>query len=132
VSVSDIERARRHVPIASVQNRYNVLDREWESVVEYCDRHNIAFIPWFPLGAGKLGAQEQTARDRVDTLARRRGVSALQIALAWLLARSRMMLPIPGTSKVKHLEENVESARVTLSPDELRELDIGVRGSQAA
>jgi pyridoxine 4-dehydrogenase len=132
VSVSDIERARRHVSIASVQNRYNVLDREWDTVVDYCEQHGIAFIPWFPLGAGNLGSKERAARERLEEVARKRDVSALQLALAWLLARSPMMLPIPGTSKVKHLEENVAAARITLSAEELRELETAVRGKHAA
>ena len=89
VSVDQIERARRFVPIVSVQNRYSQTDREWEPVLEYCERESIAFIPWYPLAAGKLSPQT---------------------ALAWLLQRSPVMLPIPGTSKVKHLEENVEAA----------------------
>ena len=123
VGIGDIERARRVVPVASVQNRYNVMDREWDDVVSYCEREGIAFIPWYPLGAGKLGAEEKAARGRLDAVARRRGVSPLQVALAWLLARSPIMLPIPGTSKVAHLEENVEAARLRLTPEELAELD---------
>ena len=123
VGVGEIARAQRIVPIASVQNRYNVLDREWDDVVTYCEGEGIAFIPWFPLGAGKLGGDEQGARQRLDAVARQRGASSLQVALAWLLARSPIMLPIPGTSKVAHLEENVEAARIRLTPEELAELD---------
>jgi pyridoxine 4-dehydrogenase len=125
VGVDDIERARRTVPIVSVQNRYNVLDREWEDVVRHCEREGIAFIPWYPIGAGSLdgGKKEASARERLERMAARRGVSALQLALAWLLARSPVMLPIPGTSKVAHLEENVAAAGVALSAEELRELD---------
>ncbi len=123
VGVDEIERARRVVPIVSVQNRYNVLDREWDAVVDYCEREGIAFIPWYPLGAGSLGTDAAAGRRRLETLARQRGVSTLQVALAWLLARSRVMLPIPGTSKVKHLEENVEAARLRLTPEELRSLE---------
>jgi pyridoxine 4-dehydrogenase len=123
VTVRDIERARRVVPIVSVQNRYNVFDREWDDVVDYCEREGIAFIPWYPLGAGKLGKDERAARQRLDAIATRRNASALQLALAWLLARSPIMLPIPGTSKVKHLEENVAAAAVELTKDELRELE---------
>jgi pyridoxine 4-dehydrogenase len=123
VGVRDIERARRAVPIVSVQNRYNVFDREWEDVVDYCEREGIAFIPWYPLGAGNLGKEERGARKRLDALANRRKTSPLQLALAWLLARSPVMLPIPGTSKVKHLEENVAAAGIELSPDELLEIE---------
>ena len=122
-TVAQIERARRVVPIASVQNRYNVMDREWEEVLVHCEREGIAFIPWFPLGAGNVSAEQQSARDRLDRVAQRLGASALQVALAWLLARSPVMLPIPGTSKVRHLEENVAAAALTLSRAELRELD---------
>ncbi len=125
VGVAEIERARRVVPIVSVQNRYNVVDREWEDVVTYCEREGIAFIPWYPLGAGTLQmrADEKAIRDRVETIARRRGASPLQVALAWLFARSPIMLPIPGTSKVRHLEENVAAAALQLTTDEMRELD---------
>ena len=125
VGVAEIERARTLVPVVSVQNRYNVVDREWEEVVTYCEREGIAFIPWYPLGAGSLEmrADERATRDRVQAVASRRGVSALQVALAWLLARSPAMLPIPGTSQVKHLEENVAAAGLHLGDDEMRELD---------
>ena len=91
VTVEQIERARKHVTVATVQNRYNLGDREWESVVDYCERENIGFIPWYPLNVGRLPVSSPEA-------------------LAWLLARSKTMLPIPGTSKVKHLEENMRAA----------------------
>src|SRR5215208_7026137 len=123
VGVDDIARARRTVPIVSVQNRYNVLDREWEDVVRHCERERIAFIPWYPLGAGALDKKQQEGRDRLERVARRLGASALQAALAWLLARSAWMLPIPGTSKVAHLEENVAAAGLTLSDSDMRELE---------
>ena len=123
VGVRDIERARRIVPIVSVQNRYNIFERAWDDVVDYCDREAIAFIPWYPLGAGKLGKDARGARRRLDALAKRRKLSALQLALAWLLARSPIMLPIPGTSKVKHLEENVAAAQIELTADDLRDLE---------
>ena len=123
VGVEEIERARRVVPIASVQNQYNLLDRRWDDVVDYCTRESIAFIPWFPLGAGKVTDQQQATHQRLERVARRIGASPLQVALAWLLARSPMMLPIPGTSKVQHLEENVAAAAIELGDAELRELD---------
>ena len=107
-----IRRARATVPIVSVQNRYNVSDRAWERVVDYCDAEGIAFIPWYPLGAGSLPAEAAIAG-----VARRHQASPLQVALAWLLARSRMMLPIPGTSQVAHLEENVAAAQLDLGRD---------------
>ena len=123
VGVEEIERARRVLPIVSVQNRYNVFDREWEAVVEHCEREGIAFIPWYPLGAGALTTEAKAARARLDGVAKRHQVSALQVALAWLLQRSPVMLPIPGTSKVAHLEENVAAAELRLDDDDLRALD---------
>ncbi|HET9982748.1 MAG TPA: aldo/keto reductase [Longimicrobiales bacterium] len=125
VGVDDIERARRVVPIASVQNRYNILDREWEAVLEYAENAGIAFIPWFPLGAGSLGeeAEERAARERLERVARRHDATAMQIALAWLLARSPVMLPIPGTSRVSHLEENLAAASIELDEEDMRLLD---------
>jgi pyridoxine 4-dehydrogenase len=120
VSVVDIQRAREVVPVASVQNRYNVTDREWEDVVDYSEREGLVFLPWFPLSAGKL--DEESALQRV---ASRRGLSVYQVALAWLLARSPAILVIPGTSSPGHLEENVHAATVRLSPEELKELGGG-------
>jgi pyridoxine 4-dehydrogenase len=110
VTVATIERARKTLPIASVQNKYNVADRSYDDVVEYCEREGIAFIPWYPLGAGAL--TENTALTRVAIKWR---ATPMQVAIAWLLARSRVMLPIPGTSSVAHLEENVGAAG--LRPD---------------
>ena len=118
VGVEHIERARRVLPIASIQNRYNLDDRTWDPVLEYCTRHGIAFIPWYPLGAGGLGAGAP-----LQQVARRHAATPLQIALAWLLARAPIMLPIPGTSKVAHLEENVAAASIRLTPDDMRALE---------
>jgi aryl-alcohol dehydrogenase-like predicted oxidoreductase len=118
VTTEDIESARKVFPVVSVQNRYNVGDREWEAEVEYCEREGLAFIPWFPLSAGSL--EEGGPLDRV---ARRRDATVYQVALAWLLARSPSMLVIPGTSSVKHLEENIAAAELTLTEAELTELD---------
>jgi aryl-alcohol dehydrogenase-like predicted oxidoreductase len=109
VGVEQIERARRVLPIASVQNRYNVADRQWEDVVAYCTREGIAFIPWYPLQAGAMRQQST-----VQAVAAARGLSPTQVALAWLLARS----PIPGTSRVAHLEENVAAAGVDLGAEQ--------------
>jgi pyridoxine 4-dehydrogenase len=117
VSVDEIQRARRVLPIASVQNQYNVEDRRWEDVVDYCEREGLVFIPWFPLSAGSF--EEGSALQRV---ASRRGISVFQVALASLLARSPAMLVIPGTSSTRHLEENVRSAAIRLSPEDLKEL----------
>ncbi len=114
--VDAIARARRTLPIVSVQNRYNVDDRTWDAEVDYCTQEGIAFIPWYPLGAGSIRSAA-TAR-----VALRHGATAMQIAIAWLLARSPVMLPIPGTSKVPHLEENLAAGAITLTAADLAEL----------
>jgi pyridoxine 4-dehydrogenase len=117
VTVEELERARRVAAIVSVQNRYNLLEREQEKVLEYCEAHSIAFIPWTPIARGKLAE----AKTLVE-LAARRGLSPHQIALRWLLKRSSVMLPIPGTTSVAHLEENLAAADIDLSDDEFRQL----------
>src|SRR5271169_2747079 len=116
VTRKHIERARKIVPIVSVQNRYSFADREWDYVVDYCDRNGIAFIPWFPLGAGKV------AGEVLDRIARAHQASPPQIALAWLLRRSPIMLPIPGTSSIEHLEQNVAAASLRLTDEDYRKL----------
>src|ERR1700731_5732 len=116
VTQEHIERARKIVPIVSVQNRYSFADREWDYVVDYCERNGIAFIPWFPLGAGKV------AGEVLNRVAQARNASPTQIALAWLLHRSPIMLPIPGTSSVEHLEQNVAAASLRLSDEEYQKL----------
>src|SRR6202049_2196432 len=116
VTVEHIERARKIVPIVSVQNRYSFADREWDNVVDYCERNGIAFIPWFPLGAGTVAGR------LLERIAKARQAKPIQIALAWLLKRSPVMLPIPGTSSVAHLEENVQAASWQLSEEEYMEL----------
>jgi pyridoxine 4-dehydrogenase len=118
VSVADIERARKVLPIVSVQNRYNVSDRKWEAEVDYCEREGLAFIPWFPLSAGNL-----KAAGVLDRVAQRHGATVYQIALAWLLARSPAMLVIPGTSSLDHLAENVGAAEIRLMDRDLKELN---------
>jgi pyridoxine 4-dehydrogenase len=114
--VEHIERARKIVPIVSVQNRYSFADREWDYVVEYCERNNIAFIPWFPLGAGSVAGR------LLDRIAKARQVKPIQVALAWLLKRSPIMLPIPGTSSISHLEENVQAGSLELTEEEYLQL----------
>ena len=116
VTREHIERARRIVPIVSVQNRYSFADREWDYVVDYCERNRIAFIPWFPLGAGKV------AGDVLERIARAHQATPMQIAIAWLLRRSPLMLPIPGTSSIEHLEENVAAASLRLTEEEYQKL----------
>jgi pyridoxine 4-dehydrogenase len=119
VSVADIEAASKVFKVATVQNRYNLVDRDSEEVLDYCERHGIGFIPWFPLAAGNLARPGSV----LDDIATKHGVGPGQIALAWVLKRSPIMLPIPGTSKVKHLEENVAAADIVLSDDDFVALD---------
>jgi aryl-alcohol dehydrogenase-like predicted oxidoreductase len=114
VTVEEIERARKFFDVASVQNRYNLADREWENVLDYCDRDNIGFIPWFPLQTGQLAKNGGP----LTRIAASHNATPAQIALAWLLKRSKVMLPIPGTSKVKHLEENMGGAAIELTEEE--------------
>lgn len=118
VTPAQLAQARRIVPIVSVQNRYNLTDRESESVLEACEREHIAFIPWFPLATGDLARPGGP----LDTAAHRHNAAPSQVALAWLLQRSPVMLPIPGTSSVRHLEENVAAAGIRLSQPEFDEL----------
>jgi pyridoxine 4-dehydrogenase len=112
VTQEHIERARRIVPIASVQNRYSFADREWDYVVDYCQRNGIVFIPWFPLGAGRV------AGEVLNQVAQAHHASPTQVALAWLLQRSSVVLPIPGTSSIEHLEQNVAAASLRLKDEE--------------
>lgn len=118
VRVHELERARRIVPIVSVQNRYNLQDRAHEEVLDACERHGIGFIPWFPLATGDLARPGGP----LDEVARRLGATPAQVALAWLLRRSPVMLPIPGTSSVPHLEENVRAWDVALGDEDFERL----------
>ncbi|NKJ98914.1 oxidoreductase [Rhizobium leguminosarum bv. viciae] len=119
VSIADIEAASKYFKVATVQNRYNLVDRTSEDVLDYCAKHNIGFIPWYPLAAGDLAKPGSL----LDTIAKTHNAAPSQIALAWVLKRSPVMLPIPGTSKVKHLEENVAAVDITLSNEEFSALD---------
>ncbi len=119
VSVKQIQHARTIIPIVSVQNRYSITDRGSEDVLEYCEKEKIGFIPWFPLAAGRVSGSESP----IGRIAARWKVTPSQVALAWLLARSPVMLPIPGTSKVEHLEENVAAAELKIDADKWKELD---------
>jgi aryl-alcohol dehydrogenase-like predicted oxidoreductase len=123
VSIDEIEVASRYFKVATVQNRYNLVDRGSEDVLEYCERNGIGFIPWFPLAAGDLARPGGV----LDSLAKRHAATAGQIALAWMLKRSPVILPIPGTSKASHLEQNVAAALIQLSDDEFQELERSVR-----
>src|SRR6266478_4246714 len=125
VSVRQIQHARTIVPIVSVQNRYSVTDRASEDVLEYCEKEKMGFIPWFPLAAGRISGSESP----ISRTAARWQATPSQVALAWLLARSPVMLPIPGTSKVEHLEENVAAAELKIDANKMQELDRMARAS---
>jgi aryl-alcohol dehydrogenase-like predicted oxidoreductase len=118
VTVAEIKRAAKVLKVVSVQNRYNLADREWESVVDYCEQNDIGFLPWYPLETGKLAGRGGT----LAKIAKKHGATTSQIALAWLLKRSPAMLPIPGTSKVTHLEENMAAAAIELSDEDFEAL----------
>jgi len=119
VSVEEIKAAEKHFKVASVQNLFNLTYRRTEDVLDYCEKNNIAFIPWFPLAAGDLSKEGGL----LDTVAKKLGATQSQVALAWVLKRSPVMLPIPGTSKVSHLEENVAASGITLSDEDFKALD---------
>jgi aryl-alcohol dehydrogenase-like predicted oxidoreductase len=123
VKPDEIDRARKVVEVVSVQNLYNLSDRQHEDVVDYCTTHGLAFIPWFPVAAGKLAQ----AGGKLDTAAKRHGATVSQLSLAWLLRRSPVMLPIPGTTSVKHLDENVAAADVELTAAEWNEIEESAR-----
>ena len=116
VTLEHLERARKIVPIVSVQNRYSFADREWDSLLDHCEKHKIAFIPWAPLGQNRL------AQEAVERIAKNLGAAPLQVALAWLLRRAKVMLPIPGTSSVAHVEENIQAAGLRLPDEAFKEL----------
>jgi pyridoxine 4-dehydrogenase len=119
VKPHEIDRARKVVDIVSVQNLYNLGDRQHEDVVDYCTTHKLAFIPWFPVAAGKLAQPG----GKLDAAAKKHGATVSQLSLAWLLQRSPVMLPIPGTSSIKHLEENIAAADVILTDAEWKEIE---------
>jgi aryl-alcohol dehydrogenase-like predicted oxidoreductase len=123
VTVADIVAAQSFFPVATVQNRYNLVDRDSEAVLNYCEQHGIGFIPWFPLAAGSLARSDGP----LERMAKRYDATPSQIALAWVLMRSPVMLPIPGTSKTSHLRENVAAAAIALSPADFTELDADAR-----
>ncbi len=119
VSPEEIVRARKVVPIVSVQNQYNIEDRKWEKTLVYCEKEGLGFMPWSPIGGGR-GLKPENALEKA---ARDRGASVIQVALAWLLERSPVMLPIPGTSSIAHLEENVAAEKLKLTPAEWKAID---------
>ena len=123
VKPHEIDRARKVIEIVSVQNQYNIGDRQHEDVVEYCTKHKIAFIPWFPVAAGKLARPG----GKLDAVAKAHGATVSQISLAWLLHHSPVVLPIPGTSSLQHLEENIAAAAVTLSTAEWKDIETAAK-----
>jgi Predicted oxidoreductases (related to aryl-alcohol dehydrogenases) len=119
VGVEEIERARRVVDVVTVQNRYNLVDRASDDVLRYCTEQGIGFLPWFPIASGRLAEPGGP----VAEIAERLGATASQVALAWLLRRSSVMLPIPGTSSLAHVEENTRAAELELDPESVEKLD---------
>ena len=120
VTVQEIERSRKVLPIVSVQNQYNIAYRKSDDVLAYCEKENLGFIPWSPIGGGRGSLRKS---DTLAAEAKRHGASVVQVALAWLLQRSRVMLPIPGTSSLAHLEENMAAAKLHLTPDEWKTME---------
>lgn len=123
VKPKEIDQARKVIKIVSVQNQYNVADRQHEDALQYCEKHGLAFIPWFPVAAGKLAKPG----GKLDEVAKRHGATVAQLSLAWLLHRSPVMLPIPGTSSVTHLEENLKATEISLSQDEMNEIEAAAK-----
>ena len=119
VTVDEIKQARKVIDVVSVQNEYNISNRKSEVVLEYCEQEGLAFIPWFPVASGRLAQPG----GKLDELAKKHGATVSQLSLAWLLHRSPVMLPIPGTTSIEHLEQNVKAADVTLSDAEWNELE---------
>ena len=126
VTPAEIEEAEKIVPIVTVQNRYSLADRRHEEMLDYCQRRGIGFLPWYPIAAGKLLKPDHPAAQALARTSARHAATVAQLSLAWLLARSPVMLPIPGTSSVRHLEENVAAAQLKLSAEEWTEVEASV------
>ena len=129
VTPAEIEEARKIVPVVTVQNRYSLADRRHEETLKFCEREGIGFLPWYPINAGKLLKPESPSATALSQIAARHSASIAQISLAWLLQRSPVMLPIPGTSKLAHLEENLAAARLKLTAEDLAELEEAARSN---
>ena len=123
VTPAEIEQAQQIVPIVSVQNRYSLADRRHEQTLAWCEQHGVAFLPWYPIAAGKLLKPDQPFARALAELAKRHNATPAQLSIAWLLHRSPVMVPIPGTSQVKHLEENIAAAHLNVSSDEWMQLE---------
>jgi len=122
VSVKEIERAKTIVPIVSIQNRYNLTDRDSEDVLSYCEKEKMGFLPWAPIGGSGRGSLGKNS-NRLEDEAKRRNMTSVQLALAWLLWKSPVMLPIPGTSKLEHLEQNMAAAKIQLTPEDWKKIE---------
>jgi pyridoxine 4-dehydrogenase len=127
VTPEQIEEAEKIVPIVTIQNRYSLADRRHEETLNYCERRGIGFLPWYPINAGKLLKPESRAAQTLERIAARYDAVPAQLALAWLLQRSPVLLPIPGTSRVAHLEENIGAASLRLSAEDLAEMEQAVK-----
>src|SRR5436190_1669571 len=128
VTVAEIEQSKKVVPIVSIQNRYNITDRESEAALNYCEKEKMGFIPWAPIGGGRSRSLSK-AGSALEAEAKRHNVSVVQLALAWLLQKSPVMLPIPGTSSLAHLEENIAAEKLQLSAEEWKRIDAEARES---
>src|ERR1043166_7712892 len=122
VSVQEIERAKKVLPVVSIQNRYNITDRDSEDVLSYCEKEKMGFLPWAPIGGSGRGALSKSDK-ALEAEAKRRHYTPVQLALAWLLQKSPVMLPIPGTANISHLEENMAAANIQLAPDEWKKIE---------
>jgi len=127
VTPAEIEEAEKIVPVVTIQNKYSLAERKHEETLKYCERRGIGFMPWYPIAGGKLLKAGQPGAEPLAVLAARHGVSVAQLSLAWLLQRSPVMLPIPGTSKIAHLEENVAAAQLKLSAEEWAEVEAAAK-----
>jgi aryl-alcohol dehydrogenase-like predicted oxidoreductase len=127
VSPAEVEAARKIVPVVTVQNRYSLGDRRHEDMLNWCEQQGIGFMPWYPMNAGKLMKSGQPVAQPLAEHAAKHGVSVAQLSLAWLLQRSPVVLPIPGTSKVAHLEENVSATSLNLSPGDWKQIENAAR-----
>jgi pyridoxine 4-dehydrogenase len=127
VTPAQVEQARAIVPIVTIQNRYSLTDRRNESTLNWCEEQGIAFMPWYPMAGGKLMKADQPGAKQLAEIAERYSITVAQLSIAWLLHRSPMMLPIPGTSKLEHLEQNVAAAALTLGPDAWDEIENATR-----
>jgi pyridoxine 4-dehydrogenase len=123
VTTAQIEEAQKIVPIVTVQNRYSLADRQHEGVLAWCESRKIGFLPWYPMSAGKILKRDHPSAQSLTQVASRHGATVAQILLAWLLHRAPVVLPIPGTSRVAHLEENIAAAALKLSPEEFAEIE---------